>query len=68
MRYYKDELDKPAICSLEIPRILMNNEINMKGRLRKTFLILLKDVYMSFLEQFNEDFDDDILLDCISIL
>ena len=66
--YFKNERDKPAICSLEIPQISRDNKIILKGRIRKTFLMRLKDVYMSFLEHMNEDFDDDLLLDCISML
>jgi hypothetical protein len=31
-------------------------------------LVRLKDVYMSFLLQLNEDFDDDLLLDAIDLL
>ena len=35
---------------------------------RKFMLAELKDIYMNMLLNLNEDFDDDLLLDCINQL
>ena len=32
------------------------------------FFVRLKYVYMSFLEHLNDDFDDDLLYDCVRLL
>ena len=44
------------------------NEFIVRTAKRKAHILPLKEIYMTFLLRLNEDFDDDLLFDAISIL
>ena len=69
--YFKNEFNPTTIYELETALPKGQGQENVPGKirkLRKRVIIRLKDIYMSFLEHLNEEFDDDLLLDCINIL
>ena len=68
MKYFADEFKNSEIYSLEILKPFRKSGEEVKGIIRKMVFIRLKDIYMSFLDHINQDFDDDLLFDVISML